>query len=103
MRRRIRCLDWLFRNRQTGRITIGQAPNLEQLIFSTTAIVGTLLPRSTLRTGLGVVSVLALAAWATDELVRGVNPFRRMLGAATLGGIVCLASGDPAPTDRFGP
>lgn len=100
---RTRSLDWLFRNRQTGRITVGQAPNLELKIFSTSAIVGALLPKSALRTGLAVVSVLALAAWATDELVRGVNPFRRMLGAATLAGVAGLASGHPAPPDRFGP
>ena len=30
----------------------------------------------------------ALAFWAGDELVRGVNPFRRMLGAVVLVWIV---------------
>lgn len=27
----------------------------------------------------------ALVVWALDELVRGVNPFRRLLGAIVLG------------------
>lgn len=27
----------------------------------------------------------ALVVWGTDELVRGVNPFRRLLGAVVLG------------------
>jgi CBS-domain-containing membrane protein len=31
-----------------------------------------------------VIGVVALLAWALDELVRGVNPFRRVLGAVVL-------------------
>jgi hypothetical protein len=30
----------------------------------------------------------ALAWWAADEIVRGVNPFRRMLGAVVLAFVV---------------
>lgn len=83
--------NWLLRSRETGRITVGQPPNLEQKIFSTTVLAGTMLPPSKLRTGLGVVSVLTLTVWAIDELARGVNPFRRILGVGTLGGLAYLA------------
>ena len=84
-------VNWMFRSRETGRITIGQSANLEQKIFSGATLVGVLLPPSKLRTGVGVVAVLALLVWGTDEIARGVNPFRRILGAVTLGGLVVLA------------
>jgi hypothetical protein len=35
--------------------------------------------------GLGA---LALAYWALDEIIRGVNPWRRCLGAIVLAGVV---------------
>jgi hypothetical protein len=35
-----------------------------------------------------VIAGIALLIWAGDELLRGVNPFRRLLGAAVLGGLV---------------
>jgi hypothetical protein len=91
MSRRNDRLDWMFRSRKTGRITIGQTANLEQKIFSGATLVGVLLPASKLRTGVGVVAVLALVVWAIDEMARGVNPFRRILGGVTLGGLAWLA------------
>ncbi|CAN5513362.1 hypothetical protein BH10ACT4_BH10ACT4_04750 [soil metagenome] len=91
MSRRNDRLDWMFRSRETGRITIGQPANLEQRIFSGATFVGVLLPPSKLRTGVGVVAVLALLVWAADEIARGVNPFRRILGGAALGGLAWLA------------
>ena len=84
-------LDWMFRSRETGKITIGQTANLEQKIFSGATLVGVLLPASKLRTGVGVVAVLALVVWAIDEMARGVNPFRRILGGVALGGLTWLA------------
>ena len=89
-----RCKDranWVFRSRETGKITIGQTANLEQKIFSGATLVGVMLPASKLRTGVGVVAVLALVVWAVDEIARGVNPFRRILGGAALGGLAWLA------------
>jgi hypothetical protein len=91
MSRRRDYLNWLFRSRETGRITLGQPANLKQKIFSTTVVLGTLLPKSRLRSGVGVISVLTLTVWAVDELARGVNPFRRILGVFTLGGLAYLA------------
>jgi len=91
MSRRRERIDWMFRSRETGRITIGQPANLEQRIFSGATLVGVLLPPSKLRTGVGVVAVLALLVWATDEIARGVNPFRRIMGGVALVGLAWLA------------
>jgi hypothetical protein len=35
-------------------------------------------------TAVTAVGTVALVVWALDELVRGVNPFRRLLGAGVL-------------------
>jgi len=83
--------DWMFRNRHTGRITIGQPANRSQKIFQRATVVGVLLPRSRARDVLGETAVVALAWWGVDELVRGVNPFRRLSGVAALAAITCLA------------
>lgn len=85
-----RFVDWMFRNRATGEITIGQPANLPIKVFAGTTVVGVLLPRSQLRTAAGVVAVGALAWWGADELLRGVNPFRRLSGVIALGAIVAV-------------
>jgi hypothetical protein len=80
-----RIIDWLFRSRQTGRITIVQLPNWSLGLWLVTSLALRLAdPSGGLRTALVVVSTLALLVWAADELLRGVNPFRRLLGAAVL-------------------
>ena len=77
--------DWLFRDRSTGRLVIGQRPNLPLLLWLVCVVVRWLVhpaaPRSTV---LDVVGTTALAIWAGDEVVRGVNPWRRLLGAGVL-------------------
>jgi hypothetical protein len=83
--------DWMFRNRRTGRITIGQPANLSQKIFQRATMLGVLLPRGRARGVLGETAVVALAWWGVDEVVRGVNPFRRLAGATALAALVCLA------------
>ena len=45
-------------------------------------------PSGGLRTGLDVIAGVSLVIWAVDEIVRGVNPWRRVLGAAVLGAFV---------------
>lgn len=78
-----RSIDWLFRNRQTGKITIAQFPNLPLWITLVAVVVqrvasdGTVLDTVADRTA-GV----ALGWWGIDEVARGVNPWRRILGAA---------------------
>jgi len=80
-------IDWLFRNRATGRITIGQFPNAALALFLVATVLQWLLdPTGTLRTGLTAIAAVGLLWWAVDELIRGVNPWRRLLGGAVLAG-----------------
>ena len=84
-----RVADWWFRSRETGRITVAQWPNLSFGIFLVAwALRKVLDPTGTLDTVLAVVAGAALVWWALDELIRGVNPFRRVLGGAVLGWMV---------------
>jgi hypothetical protein len=80
-------IDWLFRNRQTGKITIAQWPNLPLWLFIVAGGLRSLLdPSGGVRTALGVIATVGLVWWALDEIVRGVNPWRRFLGTAVLAG-----------------
>jgi hypothetical protein len=78
-------ISWLFRSRKTGRITVAQVPNLSLGIFIGAWVVRRLFePAGTVRTVVDGVALLALLWWAVDELVRGVNPWRRILGGTVL-------------------
>jgi hypothetical protein len=84
-------LDWAFRSRVTGRITIAQFPNLSLGLYlvakmfdwvltkSTQTEVGSSSP-GTVLLGVRWAGAICLAWWALDELLRGVNPWRRLLG-----------------------
>ena len=78
-------LDWFFRDRRSGAITVAQAPNLVLWIVIGAAGLRWLVPSpSRLDTGLGLVVRGGLILWAVDEILRGVNPWRRCLGATVL-------------------
>jgi hypothetical protein len=78
-------IHWLFRNRRTGKITIVQLPNVPLAVFGVVWLLRRVAhPNGALDTALAVVGTIALVVWAGDELLRGVNPFRRLLGAAVL-------------------
>ena len=78
-------IDWWFRNRQTGEITIAQAPNLPILIFVAAWVLRWLLdPTGSALRALDLIATVAILWWAVDEVVRGVNPWRRLLGAVVL-------------------
>ena len=82
-------MNWLFRNRETGEITIAQAPNPPLWVFLAATIVRAIFrPEGGAGTALRIVSTGALTWWAVDEVVRGVNPFRRILGSVVLAGLV---------------
>jgi hypothetical protein len=73
--------DWFFRDRRTGRITVVQLPNPPLWIFLlTVAVRRVAAPSGTVRTVVDAVGVASLAWWAVDEVYRGVNPWRRLLG-----------------------
>jgi hypothetical protein len=76
-------INWLFRNRKTGRITIAQFPNRALWIYiATVALRRTVTPNTAPRTTISAIGSVALAWWALDEVFRGVNPWRRLLGVA---------------------
>lgn len=78
-------LRWCFESRETGRITIAQWPNLPLWIFIVAFAAQVILkPTGTLGTALAVIGALGLIWWALDEVIRGCNPWRRVLGAAVL-------------------
>jgi hypothetical protein len=74
---------WWFTDRRTGAVVIGQFPNAPLWI-----LLATIAARPFLATDSGPdiaarwVGAAALAWWAGDEVLRGVNPWRRLLGAA---------------------
>jgi hypothetical protein len=78
-------IDWLFRDRHTGRITIAQFPNVPLWVFlAATALQRLFDPSGDVRTAVRVVATVGLLWWAIDEVIRGVNPWRRFLGGAVL-------------------
>lgn len=84
-------LRWFFEDRTTGRIVIAQAPNLWLWLFIAA------FAASYVVTTVGSVNVIVriveyggFAIWAVDEVVRGVNPWRKLIGVATICGILFL-------------
>jgi len=80
-----RFVDWFWRDRHTGRIVIAQWPNIWLWIFPIASVVE-LNTNTAEPAGISVhiVATAFLAIWAGDELLRGVNPWRRCLGIAVL-------------------
>ena len=75
--------DWMFRDRTTGHVVVAQVPNAPVLVWLG-ATLGGLVTSGTAHSVLSWVGTGALAFWAADELLRGVNPFRRILGLVVL-------------------
>jgi hypothetical protein len=76
-------LQWFFRNRETGAITIAQVPNLVLwIVIAGAALQWAWHPPG--RPGVALETVVkgGFLVWAADEIFRGVNPWRRCLGAA---------------------
>ena len=80
-------LDWFFRDRKTGRIVVGQWPNLPLGLFAAASLAAWAAQGSPASVWADLAARLVLAWWALDELLRGVNPWRRCLGAAVLAGL----------------
>jgi hypothetical protein len=76
---------WWFTSRTTGRITVAQIPNLALLLFGVATVAAWLLDaHPTVSHVLADVARGAIIVWSLDEIVRGVNPWRRLLGAVVL-------------------
>ena len=81
----MRFIDWFWRDRHTGKITVAQWPNLWLWIFAVASLVELITNiAGPAGIALHVVATVSLVIWAGDELLRGVNPWRRCLGAAVL-------------------
>lgn len=86
-----RLVDWLFLDRATGRLVVAQWPNLPLWLFLAGAVMSALIPLSgTPALLLRLATAAALLWWALWELLAGVNPFRRILGAVVT---VCVVLG----------
>ena len=84
-----RLLDWLFRDRTTGRVVVAQWPNVPLWVFlAATAARLVARPQGTAATAVSVVGTAGLVVWAVLEVAQGVNPFRRILGAVVLVAVV---------------
>jgi hypothetical protein len=75
--------DWFFRDRRSGRIVVGQWPNLALWLFLAGRLLAELADEP-IRHWAWLLSEGALVWWAADELARGVNPWRRCLGVGVL-------------------
>jgi hypothetical protein len=89
--RAARFFDWFLRSRQTGHVTIAQFPNVALWVFIATVVARRVVSLGASgRTALDAVALAALAWWALDEVLRGVNPWRRLLG---VGGCALVVTG----------
>ena len=87
-----RAFRWMFEDRGTGRIVIGQAPNAALLAFAGAMGAELFLhPVGPAKAALRLAQVASLSFWAVDEMARGVNPWRRLLGAAALAAVPVMA------------
>jgi hypothetical protein len=80
-----RTLLWLFRNRNTGRLTVVQLPNIPLATYLFATVLHIVFRSNTaVSTVVAAVASAAIAVWAVLEIVWGVNPFRRGLGSVVL-------------------
>ena len=85
-RREATTLNWWFRDRGTGEIVIAQFPNVALRIFLGSVAVRVIVADGTRADSAAAwVGAGALAWWAVDEVIRGVNPWRRVLGIGGCG------------------
>jgi hypothetical protein len=76
-----RFLVWFFRNRETGAITVAQAPNLALwIVIVGSGLIWVWHPPDRLGVAFELVVKGSLFVWAIDEVMRGINPWRRCFG-----------------------
>ncbi len=87
-----RAFRWAFEDRRTGRIVIGQSPNAALLAFAGAMGAELVLrPVGPAKAALRLAQVASLTVWAAEEVARGGNPWRRLLGAAALAAVPVVA------------
>ncbi len=80
-------LDWLLADRTDPdrRWVVGQFPNAVLVVFVVLTLLRLVVDEGGWGTAVYAGTRVALLWWAGDELLRGVNPLRRLLGAGVLG------------------
>ena len=74
-----------FRDPDTGRIAVVQLPNTALgLYLAATAARIVFHPNGAVGAAVSVTAAAGLVWWSVDEIVRGVSPFRRVLGGVVL-------------------
>ena len=82
---RILSVRWWFESRETGRITVAQFPNWPLFAIGAGWLVRLVADDSSDVYRVAGVAITALwLFWGGDELVRGVNPWRRLVGALVI-------------------
>jgi hypothetical protein len=80
-----RAFDWLFLSRDSGRYTVVQWPNVALAVAILCTVARWVLDtHGALDQTLHWIGATAIAWWSLDEIIRGVNPFRRVLGLVIL-------------------
>jgi hypothetical protein len=75
----------MFLNRRTGHITVVQWPNISLSVFIVVSIaLHAFRPMGGAEILARVLADVAIFVWSIDELLRGVNPFRRTLGLVVM-------------------
>ena len=73
---------WWFENRESGELTVAQFPNWPLLAIGLAALTHRIVDGgSRIHAVTGFVGPCLWFYWAGDEMIRGVNPWRRVLGA----------------------
>lgn len=85
-------INWAFQDRRTGRLVVAQFPNIPLAVWIVATVLRWFIPRGTANTVLGVIATVGLGVWAGDEIIRGVNPWRRFLGTSVLAGLILSLS-----------
>lgn len=76
---------WCFEDRRTGQITVAQFPNWPLFAIAATWAVRRLAADGSLLADVAGAAATGLwLYWGADELIRGVNPWRRALGAGVI-------------------
>lgn len=76
---------WWFENRKTGAITVAQFPNWPLFAIGLGWVAQAATVSGSRSNRLASAAVIALwLFWGSDEIVRGVNPWRRLLGAGVV-------------------
>jgi hypothetical protein len=82
---RILRLRWWFENRETGAITVAQFPNWPLFAIGVGWLVGRVVDEGSRPHDVAGAAVTVLwLYWAADEVLRGVNPWRRLVGALVI-------------------